>query len=247
MNLSRRRFRISLNLDDTVVYAIGDVHGCLDQLLQLEKLVFDDIDYPYHKKLIVMLGDYIDRGPKSAHVIEHLMKPLPAGYKRICLLGNHEDAMLDFVDGYLSYDQWQHFGANETLLSYGLDLQYLQMICKDKKKLSRMIVDLIPSSHVKFLHSLPIVAASTKIVFVHAGIRPGVSLGKQKTRDLLYIREDFFNSTSKLRHLIVHGHTPVQNVQLPAINRINLDTQAYRTGRLSAVRLFKNEQLLLHT
>lgn len=247
LNSPRKRFRISLNLDDTVVYAIGDVHGSHDALRQLEQQIFDDTDYPHHKKLIVMLGDYIDRGPKSAHVIEHLMTPPPEGFKRLCLLGNHEDAMLDFVDEHLSYEQWRRFGANETLVSYGLDLQYLEMICKDKKKLSRMIADLIPAAHVKFLRSLPIIAASTKIVFAHAGIRPGVSLGKQSSRDLLYIRDDLFKRTNMLTHLVVHGHTPVQRVRLPADKRINLDTEAYRTGMLSAVRIFQGEQRLLHT
>lgn len=247
LSLPRKRFRISLNLEDTVVYAIGDVHGCHKELLQLEKLIFADTDNAHYKKLIVMLGDYIDRGPKSAHVIDHLMKTPPTGFKRLCLLGNHEDALLDFVDGGLSYEQWQRFGAHKTLESYGLDLQYLEMICKDKRKLSRMIADLIPSAHIRFLRSLPIIAASTRIVFAHAGIRPGVSLGKQSSRDLLYIREDLFKRTSELNHLLVHGHTPVRAIELPAKKRINVDTAAYQTGTLSAVRIFRNQQMLMQT
>lgn len=247
LNPPRKRFRISLNLDDTVVYAVGDVHGCHHELIQLEKQIFADDEYAHYKKLIVMLGDYIDRGPKSAHVIDHLMKTPPSGFKRLCLLGNHEDALLDFVDERIAYEQWLHFGAQKTLESYGLDLQYLEMICKDKKKLSRMIADLIPSAHIRFLRSLPIIAASTQIVFAHAGIRPGISLGKQCSRDLLYIRDDLFKHTNALTHLVVHGHTPVPTVDLPAEKRIDVDTEAHRTGRLSAVRLFRNEQKLFQT
>lgn len=243
----RKRFRISLNLDETIVYAIGDVHGCYDELIGLEKLICADETPSRFKKLIVMLGDYIDRGPKSAQVVAHLMKSPPAGFKRLCLLGNHEDALLNFVEGSLPYEQWLHFGADKTLQSYGLDLQYLEMICSDKNRLSRMLADLIPSDHIRFLSSLPIIAASQSVVFAHAGIRPGVRLGMQCSRDLLYIRKELFRHTEDLDHLVVHGHTPVDTVDLPSRYRINVDTGAFATGRLSAVRLFRNEQMLLQT
>ncbi|MDN5926841.1 MAG: serine/threonine protein phosphatase [Hyphomicrobiales bacterium] len=241
-----RRRRIAVEIDDIVVYAIGDVHGCLGELLELEAMIVADSAGLPAGKLIVMLGDYVDRGPSSAQVLDHLTAPPPDGFERLCLAGNHEIAMLDYLEGRISRGEWLRMGASPTLTSYGMDYERLKAIYGIDGDIDGMIRATIPSSHRSFLHSLPMMATGGRIVFVHAGIRPERSLDQQTDMDLVTIRSGFFDQAHLLRNYVVHGHTPVDR---PARDgkRINIDTGAYYSGRLSAVRIWRGRGRFLAT
>ncbi|MGX8010500.1 metallophosphoesterase family protein [Mesorhizobium sp. ORM8.1] len=229
------RERLVIEMRDTVVYAIGDVHGCHDELRALEQKIVLDAQQFRGRKVIIMLGDYIDRGPNSRRVIEHLMAPAPKGFLRVCLAGNHEVALLNYLDGYLSREPWLGYGGRETLFSYGVDPGRLASLYASGE-IDARIREAIPASHVDFLRTLPIMVCSEQFVFVHAGIRPGVTLEAQDEDDLLNIREAFFQAAHRLDRWVVHGHTIV-DAPLRDGRRVDIDTGAFRTGRLTALRI----------
>jgi serine/threonine protein phosphatase 1 len=214
------------------IYAIGDVHGCDDTLGRLEDLIFEDSRKRKGTKWLVMLGDYIDRGPKSASVMDRLTTRPRADIKRICLAGNHEDVMLDFLQNPSADHRWLDFGGLETLYSYGL-----HKIPSNRQTLKNILDSRFPDEHLAFLETLPAMLSVPGYCFVHAGIRDGVALADQDDADLLWLRpgSDEKNVATN-GFMTVHGHTPVSNVEIgPA--RINIDTGAFMSGILSAVRL----------
>lgn len=241
-----RRERLQVDISNTAVYIIGDVHGCYEHLIALEQRIAHDAAGFAGDKLIVMLGDYIDRGPASSEVINHLLAAPPEGFRRICLAGNHEAAMLDYLEGRLSLAAWKPMGAAATLMSYGIDIEHMAAMYRSEDQLDSFIRSSVPESHIEFLRSLPIMIDAGRFVFVHAGIRPGTPLIEQTDEDLMFIRADFYNSPLPLSHWVVHGHTPIETPQLDG-RRINIDTGAYYTGRLSALRLWKDKGRLLST
>ena len=225
-----------MDMRDTVVYAIGDVHGCHDELRALEDKIVRDGQRFSGRKIIIMLGDYIDRGPNSRRVVEHMMAPPPKGFLRVCLAGNHEVALLNYLDGYLSREPWLGYGGRETLFSYGVDPDRLASLYGSSDQADRRIREAVPASHVDFMRTLPVMVCSDDFVFVHAGIRPGVPLEAQDEADLLDIREEFFRAAHRLDRWVVHGHTIVDVPQLDG-RRLDIDTGAFRTGRLTALRI----------
>ncbi|WFP76493.1 metallophosphoesterase family protein [Mesorhizobium sp. WSM4906] len=225
-----------MDMRDTVVYAIGDVHGCHDELRALEQKILLDALQFRGRKIIIMLGDYIDRGPQSRRVIEHLMAPPPKGFLRVCLAGNHEVAMLNYLDGYLSRDPWLAVGGRETLYSYGIDPAHLANLYASGEEVDERIRETIPASHVAFLRTLPVMVCSEQFVFVHAGIRPGIALEEQDEADLLNIRSDFLAAAHHLDRWVVHGHTIVDVPTLEG-RRLGIDTGAFQSGRLTALRI----------
>jgi serine/threonine protein phosphatase 1 len=235
-----------MDLRDTVVYAIGDVHGCHDELLALEQKIQRDAPRFRGRKIIIMLGDYVDRGPQSRRVIEHLMAPPPKGFQRICLAGNHEVAMLNYLDGQLSREPWLGVGGLETLYSYGIDPTRLADLYRSSEEVDTRIREAIPDSHIAFMRTLPVMVCSEKFVFVHAGIKPGVALEAQDEADLLNIREAFFDSAHRLDRWVVHGHTVVDVAKLDG-RRLDIDTGAFETGRLTALRIVGRYGRLLST
>lgn len=231
--------RLMIEPPPEVIYAIGDVHGCYDLLLQLEDIIRKDAGSIDGEKWIIMLGDMVDRGPSSAQVLDHLLAPPPKGIKRVCLTGNHERMMAQFIENPRSALRWLEFGGRETLLSYGMNPRNLENAGKSERKLTQLLQSHIPEEHVNFLKRMPCVIQSTNHIFVHAGLRPGVPIAKQAENDILTIKADFINDTSDYGFIVVHGHTPVEKPDIRA-NRINVDTGAYATGCLSAVRLEKD-------
>jgi serine/threonine protein phosphatase 1 len=223
-------------MQDTVVYAIGDVHGCYGELRSLEqKIQLDSLQFS-GRKIIVMLGDYVDRGLQSARVLDHLLAPPPTSFQRICLAGNHEVALLNYLDGHLSREPWLSVGGLETLFSYGVDPTRLRNLYDSSEEVDQRIREAVPASHVSFMRTLPIMIYSEKFVFVHAGIRPGIDLAAQDDHDLLNIRSDFLEATHLLDRWVVHGHTPVDFPKLDG-RRLGIDTGAFQSGRLTAVRI----------
>jgi serine/threonine protein phosphatase 1 len=235
-----------VDLRQLAIYAIGDVHGCFDELISLERMIAQDAEQLPGDKLIIMLGDYIDRGPDSAQVIEHLMRPPSHSFRRICLTGNHEIAMLNFLDGLISLRDWNRLGAGATLRSYGLDLEYLRRVYPSRHMVDEIIRTSIPAQHVAFLRELPILVDGGSVVFVHAGVKPSIPLGAQRDIDIVTIRDEFYREAKTLPYYVIHGHTAVAKPQ-HGIRRINIDTGACFTGRLSALRLWNGQVQIIST
>lgn len=228
--------RYEIDLDGVVAYAIGDIHGCLEELLSLERKIMADAAAFEGRKLMILLGDVIDRGKASARVVSHLLKPPPPGFERICLAGNHEICMLRYLDGEMRLDDWLAMGGAETLYSYGLDPAHLRSLYASQAEVDDYIRDNIPPEHVEFLRGLPVMAYSRHMVFVHAGVRPGIPLEEQSMEDLTTIRSGFVDGTHRFDRWIVHGHTRV-DFPRPVGKRLGIDTGAFETGRLAAVRV----------
>lgn len=229
--------RLSAETRPPLVYAIGDVHGCLEQLLALEARIVADAAGEAGEKWLVMLGDYVDRGPASAQVLDHLSGRAPIGFKRICLRGNHEEAMLGALDG-ADIETWLSFGGEATLASYGLTAAQISALLvrgRSSQKL-QVLQAHIPDEHIAFLRGLPGLLSLPGYVFVHAGLRPGVPLGRQSDRDLLWIRREFLDADHDFGAVVIHGHTPVDEPFFSA-HRIAIDTGCYASGRLTGVRV----------
>lgn len=217
-----------------VVYAIGDVHGCLSELVALEQKIVHDSVGIKGRKLIVMLGDYIDRGPQSAGVIDHLLALPPVSFERICLMGNHEVMASAFFERPHPRADWLQFGGAETLQSYGLPTDMLSGV--GSSRLRQMIEAYVPEEHRTFLSAREWTLSIPGWLFVHAGLRPGVALDQQDPEDLFWIREEFFAASGPSQSRVVHGHTPAaEPVMTP--ERICIDTGAFATGRLTALRI----------
>jgi serine/threonine protein phosphatase 1 len=240
------RARLTLGDDDRPIYAIGDVHGCLDALRRLEAKIVADAATIEGRKLIVMLGDYVDRGPESAGVIDHLLEEAPAGFDRICLAGNHEQLMLDVLEGRAGLDRWRALGSDATLASYGIDSERLLHLGSSSAEVGAMIAETVPAAHLAFLRDLPVLLSTRLHIFVHAGLRPDVPVSEQSDRSLMSLRLAPSDATQLPDRYIVHGHTPVARVAMEN-RRINVDTGACFTGRLSALRIWRGGGRVLST
>ncbi|MGY4156323.1 serine/threonine protein phosphatase 1 [Bradyrhizobium sp. USDA 4461] len=200
-------------------YAIGDVHGCADQLRELVRLIEEDAGAGRSK--LVFLGDYIDRGPDSRGVVEFLMDLQRwSPDEIICLRGNHEDLLLAALEGEDAELVWRQNGADSTLKSY-----------------RAMSPNELPTGHIDWIRSLPLSHDDGQRYFAHAGVHPARPLDQQRPRDLLWIREPFLSSDTDYGRLVVHGHTPISSGS-PELrcNRLNIDTGAvYGRALTSAV------------
>lgn len=201
----------------TMIYSIGDVHGCVDKLAELvRRCSHDAAGRPMR---YVFLGDYVDRGPNSRGVVQFLLDLQRSHPDRDVLLkGNHEDMMVAAADSEFFEDRWLDNGGIQTLESYGLTSAAE-----------------IPNDHVNWLRRLPLYFDDGKRFFVHAGVNPDRPLDQQDEFDLLWIRKPFLTSDRDYGRLVVHGHTPLTSGQ-PDLraNRLNLDTGAFRGGPLTA-------------
>lgn len=243
---ARQRRREYRDIEGVPTYAIGDIHGRHDLMVTVEAMIAADAADLPGRKLIVTLGDYIDRGPDSARVISQLMATPPAGFDRICLTGNHETSMLSYVDGEITLTQWLAMGAEATLLSYGLDAEHLARQYPAPKKLDEFIRESLPSDHIAFLRDLPIMLDTPSVLFVHAGINPHASIADQTDQDLVFIRGRFLKSRTPLPKLVVHGHTQVAAPEARG-RRLNLDTGAFHTGKLTVARFWNGSVHVMST
>jgi serine/threonine protein phosphatase 1 len=218
------------------VYAVGDVHGRHDLLVQLlDKVIrhYPTLTPTPSKITLLFLGDIIDRGPDSRRCIE-LIKRLVETAQAKLLLGNHEDMLLASIDGDgLAQQAWMRNGGLATLESYGVKPPQES---EDAFDFAARLKEGIPPDHVHFLRSLGVSYSSGTYFFVHAGVRPGVRISRQEHTDLYSIREEFTQSEKWHGQVVVHGHSIVDEVDVRP-NRIACDTAAYETGRLSCVCL----------
>lgn len=227
------RQRLTAQDRPAVLYAIGDVHGCARELDMLMQMIQADAATIDSEKWLVMLGDYVDRGPQSATVLDWLTSPAPQPFRRIALAGNHERMMLDFLDAPTSSSAWLGFGGLETLRSYGITADVQAM---SQRLLASALASHVPEDHVEFMRNLPTSLQVPGYLFVHAGIRPGVPLEQQTDEDLMWIRQDFLEAELDTDFTVVHGHTPAE-VPVAAGRRIGIDTGAFASGRLTALRI----------
>jgi serine/threonine protein phosphatase 1 len=224
------------------IYAIGDVHGRANLLTQIFELIDADLEhFPPSRNLQVFLGDYVDRGTESRAVIDLLLER-GCSHETIFLKGNHEAIMLDFLDRARGFGAWRSLGGAATMMSYGV-APNLGKLGNDID-LVRPLKLAMPTSHLRFLRNLKCSFTCGDYFFVHAGVRPGVPLEAQKEDDLLWIRNDFLDTSEYLGKFIVHGHTPVECPDIRS-NRINIDTGAYATGNLTLLSIEKDRMLVL--
>jgi serine/threonine protein phosphatase 1 len=215
------------------IYAVGDIHGRLDLVTDMLSRIQGDIARrPTERPIHVFLGDYIDRGSWSRETIDKLIE-YSSAHECIFLKGNHESIAIKCLSDRGLFDQWMRLGGLETLLSYGLAPESLAA--------GRSIVELqsafhgaLPQKHFRFFRDLQNSFTCGDFFFAHAGVKPHVELSQQNESDLLWIRDEFLSSSLEFGKIIVHGHTPTSEVFVGP-NRINIDTGAFATGRLTCL------------
>ena len=223
------------------IFAIGDIHGCLKQLVYLQNKIFNYPSYKKESDLIIYLGDYIDRGSNAKDVIKHMLKLQKEKVNSIFLMGNHEQIMIDFVFNKINnLSYWLDLGADQTFKSYNIEVaEFIKDGFGDDKidKLRSVLLNKLSNEHIHFLNNLRLSYSIGQYLFVHAGINPEKTLKNQDKMDFLWSRSDqFFNKNFKFKQIIVHGHTPEKEViSLPY--RINIDTGCFFSGKLSSVCL----------
>jgi serine/threonine protein phosphatase 1 len=217
-------------------YAIGDVHGRLDLLVDLlARIEADNAGRPPARTWLVFLGDLVDRGPDSRGVVDLLATRPPAFARNVFLKGNHEEFFLGVLGGDDSGVQhWLTYGGTECAQSYGLSGGW--MLNATPTAIMERLIEAVPPGHVRFLEQMHDSFRFGDYLFVHAGIRPGVALERQTPRDLRWIREGFLDDLTDHGVMVVHGHTIVERPEQHP-NRIAIDTGAYRYGTLTALGL----------
>ena len=231
-----------------VYYAVGDVHGCYNLLSDLLLKIVQDLRTidENHTATVVFLGDYIDRGPDSSKTVSSLIwLARNAPMRCVFLRGNHEQAMLDFLQDPLETRKWLQVGGEETVRSYGASL------FEDGEEPQRFLairdslLDNLPTSHMNFLSNLRSMFQTERDVFVHAGIRPRVPIEEQNVADLLWIRSGFLEYDQPLEKRVIHGHSWFGDAPDVRGNRIGVDTGAYQTGVLTALRIIEDDTKFL--
>lgn len=227
-----------------VVYAVGDMHGQGLLVHALLQAIADEIGVNHDRPaVIVTLGDYVDRGPHSRYVIDLLVSLRDYGLIGVHFLkGNHEAAMLDFLTGAPDGAAWLEFGGRQTLASYKVEQPTPTPEGLEKARLD--LVQALPPAHRTFLENLELSCSIGGYFFAHAGAAPGIPLDLQDPEDLVWIRGRFLHSGPAFEKMVVHGHsaTPEPHVDH---RRIGIDTGAYLTGVLTAVRLEGDERRLI--
>ncbi|MBO9712659.1 metallophosphoesterase family protein [Sphingomonas sp.] len=215
-------------------YAIGDIHGRLDLLdAMLDRIDAVERSRSPAKTWIVLLGDLIDRGPDSAGVINRLRTREWGRLLPVFLLGNHEEMMLRVLgdEPWLVTD-WMTHGGFECAQSYGVPVGKLASLSAEQA--AELLRAHIPPEDVAFVQQFADSFRFGDYLFVHAGIRPGIPLERQKTQDLRWIRADFLDAVRDDGLIVVHGHT-ISKMPDEAPGRIGIDTGAYMGGPLTAL------------
>ncbi|HTF79754.1 MAG TPA: metallophosphoesterase family protein [Bradyrhizobium sp.] len=227
------------------IYAIGDIHGRLDLLSELLARISSDIALrPTARPLYVFLGDYIDRGSASRETIDRLIEHGNT-HESVFLKGNHELIAIKCLSDRGLFDQWLRLGGLETLVSYGVPAETLAN-GKQIAELQSAFHGALPQAHFRFFRDLKNSFECGDFFFAHAGVKPNVELSRQKENDLLWIRGEFLTSKDDFGKIVVHGHTPAREIEVGP-NRINIDTGAFATGRLSCLVLEGEELSVIDT
>lgn len=231
--------------EGSLIYAVGDIHGRLDLLARMHALIeADAASCRAGRKVVVYLGDYVDRGPDSRGVVEYLLQQPLAEMDSVYLIGNHEAFLLTFLDDPSTINTWFMNGGDATLRSYGVDPWEVSHSENFPNQLRQSLLERLPESHRTFYRTLALAHEEGDYLFVHAGVRPGVPLKEQNPQDLIWIREDFLSSDEDHGKVVVHGHTPMRAPQSHH-NRIGIDTGAVYGGKLTTVALQGTERRFL--
>lgn len=224
---------------------MGDIHGRADLLAELVALLEERAEADRREAgepVVIFLGDYVDRGPYAAAVIDLLLSGRPEGYERRYLKGNHEEMMLAFLQAPLENRAWITQGGAETLLSYGVTPPSPIELGHDAwLQAAEALRAAVPAAHMAFLGALERYIVAGDYVFVHAGVNLARPLEGQTDDDLLWSREKFLNARKRFTHRVVHGHTPSDRPHADE-RRVGIDTGAYVTGTLTAAR-FEGDEL----
>jgi serine/threonine protein phosphatase 1 len=228
---------------DLRVYAVGDIHGRADLLSSILSRIDVDLErFPIAQSVQVFLGDYIDRGAHSCDVLDLLIDRRKRDMI-VCLKGNHEAYVMRVLSNPSLMSRWREFGGDSTLLSYGV----VSPMTENQHELESAVGALqraLPESHHHFLQSLALSFTCGDYFFAHAGVRPRIPLERQSQRDLLWIRDDFLRCQDDFGKIVVHGHTPIAEPDIRP-NRINIDTGAYASGRLTCLVLESDQTRFL--
>ncbi len=231
-------------------YAIGDIHGHLTllqaahDLIAADRVLTGDRDAP-----VVHVGDLVDRGPDCAGVVEYLRTGIAAGQPWVVIKGNHDRMFSGFLNDITYQDpklwhelSWLHprLGGAATLASYGVRHQADRPLAPVHAE----AVAAVPATHRQFLETRPTWYLRGEVLFVHAGIRPGVDLRHQTEDDLVWIRAPFLEDARDHGVLVVHGHTALDQATHHG-NRLNLDSGAAYGGPLSTVVIEGRDSWLL--
>jgi serine/threonine protein phosphatase 1 len=233
------------------VFAVGDIHGCKELLNVIHNKIIEVSKNKEGEKLLIYLGDYIDREPDIKGTIQTLIDFQPENFTKVFLLGNHEQMLLDFMAGKRnSLYIWLGNGGLETLESYGCDMNsYIDnaMELKGEELIRKQFTRLLPSAHKNFFNQLILNYEWDDYFFVHAGINPDLPIEKQEKETMLWTREkNFFNPKMTCSKIIVHSHTPVEKIEKYPF-RINLDTGSFYSGKLSCLKIENGELAFLNT
>lgn len=226
------------------IYAIGDIHGRFDLLLQLHERIKAEIArdrVPDWR--IILVGDYCDRGPDAKATIGFLAREKRRDARLVPLLGNHDDGFLRFLEQPVHEGVFCQHGGAETARSYGIALDARS---SGSLRLSRdALLRAVPADHVAFLGALAASVEFGDFFFCHAGIRPGIPLDRQAQDDLIWIRSEFLHYARLHPKVIIHGHTPCREAEVRQ-NRVNVDTGAVWTGILTALVIDGAEKRLIN-
>ncbi len=229
--------------DGLRLFAIGDIHGCLDLLVEMHERIEDSMaaDRPGDFR-IVHVGDYCDRGPDTKGVIDFLIERTAAEPRVLCLRGNHDEGFLNFIAGDGPDRIFTANGGDSTAASYGVAVDFSTSEGREDGR--RALTAAVPEAHRAFLSALPYSVTIGDLFLCHAGIRPGIPLDEQQPDDLIWIRSAFLEYPGLHPKLIVHGHTPDDEVEIMP-NRVNVDTRAFASGRLSGMMFEGTEKRVL--
>lgn len=221
-------------------YAIGDIHGHIDLLREVHSWIAAD-QAKHGAAPVVHVGDLVDRGPDCRGVVEYLRAGIAAGKDWVVLKGNHDRMFTNYIQDINYHDpclrsdlSYLHpkIGGAATLESYGVK----NAADRPLAPVHAEAVAAVPQAHLDFLNSRPSAFQRGEVVFVHAGIRPGIPMGRQTEDDLVWIRKGWLDDTSDHGPLIVHGHTAL-DAPTHYGNRLNIDSSAAYGGPLSVVVL----------
>ena len=234
---------------ETVLYAIGDIHGRCDLLADITaKIAADAAQRRARRRVVIYLGDYVSRGIDSRRVIDMLMQAPPDDCEQVTLRGNHEDLLLRYLDGDMDAGRhWFDYDGQDTLADYGVEIGDRRQ--RDKASMI-MLRDrfeaALPLSHLEFFRSTRTSYPAAGYFFVHGGVRPGVPLELQEPHDCMWIRDAFLNSPAQHGAVVVHGHSISEQPEVRS-NRVGIDTGAYRSGVLTCLVIDGTERSFLHT
>lgn len=221
------------------MYAIGDIHGRLDCLQAIQAKIRQHMfQNPAKDVSVVYLGDYIDRGPSSCEVVDWLIEN-PLTDNMTYLMGNHEYVLRAFLEKRFPYSAWLRWGGEATIASYNVSPCPADADEWEIDALRTQLHEKIPEKHKLFFYQLKHLHEAGDYVFVHAGLRPEVSIQNQQPEDMLMIREEFFSEPVTVDKTIIHGHTIFKTPYIRD-GSIGIDTGAYATGILTAIILENN-------